>query len=109
MKLEDFERSDAKTTFGLTKNLLLSNQIGFSAQPNSPPPTNCASNDCLNFPPAMLKLRCINQRGGAQRRLEIMISLMFFGMLSGLVGLIAYEVIEEVRGAKHKLHDRYHE
>jgi len=39
---------------------------------------------------------------------------MFFhflsmALLAGLAGLVAYEVVSEVRGAGEGLHDRYHE
>jgi hypothetical protein len=38
-----------------------------------------------------------------------MLSLMVYGMLAGMVGLVVYELAEEIRGAKHRLHDHYHE
>jgi hypothetical protein len=38
-----------------------------------------------------------------------MLSLWVIAILGGMVGLIAYELVEEVRGGKHQLHDRYHE
>jgi|CXWL01.1.fsa_nt_gi hypothetical protein len=38
-----------------------------------------------------------------------MISLMVFAVFGAMVGLVAFELVEEVRGGKHKLQDRYHE
>ena len=38
-----------------------------------------------------------------------MLSLLVFAMLGGMVGLVVYELVEEVRGGKHQLNDRYHE
>jgi hypothetical protein len=34
---------------------------------------------------------------------------MFVIAMGGMVGLIAYELVQEVRGGTHQLHDRYHE
>lgn len=34
---------------------------------------------------------------------------MSIAMLAGLAGLVAYEILAEVRGAGEGLHDRYHE
>jgi hypothetical protein len=31
------------------------------------------------------------------------------GMLCGMVGLIFYELVQEVRGSSEALHDHYHE
>lgn len=38
-----------------------------------------------------------------------MLSLWVIAILGGMVGLILYELIAEVRGGRHQLHDRYHE
>ncbi len=38
-----------------------------------------------------------------------MLSLWVVAILGGMVGLILYELVEEVRGGSHQLHDRYHE
>jgi len=35
--------------------------------------------------------------------------LLSIAMLAGLAGLVAYELVSEVRGAGGGLHDRYHE
>jgi len=35
--------------------------------------------------------------------------LMVMGILSGLAGLVAFEIYQEVRGSSRSLHDRYHE
>jgi len=35
--------------------------------------------------------------------------LMVMGILSGLAGLVAFEIYQEVRGSSTSLHDRYHE
>jgi len=35
--------------------------------------------------------------------------ILGMAMLAGLGGLVAYELISEVRGAKESLNDRYHE
>ncbi len=37
-----------------------------------------------------------------------MFSLLAIGILYGIVALVAYELIDEIRGSKHKLVDRYH-
>lgn len=46
-------------------------------------------------------------RGGAQRRLQVM--LVVTGLLAGIAGLVLYEAICEGIGCSEKLHDRYHE
>jgi hypothetical protein len=38
-----------------------------------------------------------------------MLSLWVIAILGGMVGLVLYELVEEVRGGAHQLHDRYHE
>lgn len=38
-----------------------------------------------------------------------MLSMFVIAILSGMVGLVIYELVEEVRGGQHELHDRYHE
>ncbi len=38
-----------------------------------------------------------------------MFSLMVFGILSGLAGLVAFEIYQEVKGSKRSLTDHYHE
>jgi len=38
-----------------------------------------------------------------------MLSMFVIAILGGMVGLVLYELIEEVRGGTHQLHDRYHE
>ena len=35
--------------------------------------------------------------------------LMVMGILSGLAGLVLFEIVEEVRGSSKSLQDRYHE
>jgi len=39
----------------------------------------------------------------------MLIQLMGIAMLAGLAGLVAFEIVAEVRGAGETLHDRYHE
>jgi len=36
-------------------------------------------------------------------------NMFVFAVLSGLVGLIAYEIFQEVEGSSEPLHDHYHE
>jgi hypothetical protein len=36
-------------------------------------------------------------------------SMFVIAILGGMVGLVLFELIEEVRGGSHQLHDRYHE
>ena len=36
-------------------------------------------------------------------------NIFVFAILSGMVGLIAYEIIQEVGGSSRPLQDRYHE
>jgi hypothetical protein len=38
-----------------------------------------------------------------------MLSMFVIAILGGMVGLVLYELVEEVRGGTHQLHDRYHE
>jgi hypothetical protein len=38
-----------------------------------------------------------------------MFSLFVIAMLGGMVGLVVYELIQEVHGGKTHLHDHYHE
>lgn len=39
----------------------------------------------------------------------MMFDWVALAMLSGLVGLVMYELIQEVRGSSDQLHDHYHE
>ena len=36
-------------------------------------------------------------------------SMFVIAMLGGMVGLVLFELVEEVRGGSDRLHDRYHE
>ena len=47
--------------------------------------------------------------GDAEERLVSMWNIFVFAILSGMVGLIAYEIFQEVEGSSEPLHDRYHE
>lgn len=38
-----------------------------------------------------------------------MLNLLVIAILGGMAGLILYELVDEVRGGSHELHDRYHE
>lgn len=38
-----------------------------------------------------------------------MFTLLAMGIFGGMIALVVYEIIEETRGSKHKLNDRYHE
>ena len=38
-----------------------------------------------------------------------MLSVFVTAILGGIVGLIAFELVEEIRGGTQKLEDRYHE
>lgn len=49
------------------------------------------------------------QGGTPETTLDHMLSLLVIGILSGMAGLVIYELVEEVRGGSHQLHDRYHE
>jgi hypothetical protein len=58
----------------------------------------------------LLKFRCINSREGSLNRGSMtMLSMFVIAILGGMVGLVLYELIEEVRGGTHQLHDHYHE
>jgi hypothetical protein len=57
---------------------------------------------------AMLKLSHHNG-GDAEERLVSMWNIFVFAILSGMVGLIAYEIFEEIGGSSGALHDHYHE
>jgi hypothetical protein len=62
-------------------------------------------------PPGSATLEVSSRDGGdAERRLFYMVfDLMVMGILSGLVGLVAFEIFQEVRGSSKALQDRYHE
>jgi len=38
-----------------------------------------------------------------------MFNMFVFAILSGMVGLIAYEIYQEIGGSSEALHDHYHE
>jgi hypothetical protein len=38
-----------------------------------------------------------------------MLNMFVIAILSGMAGLVVYELIQEVRGSSQQLHDRYHE
>jgi hypothetical protein len=38
-----------------------------------------------------------------------MLTLFTMGIFGGMIALVIYELVEEMRGSKHKLEDRYHE
>jgi hypothetical protein len=38
-----------------------------------------------------------------------MFSMLVVAIMAGMAGLILYELIDEVRGSSHDLHDHYHE
>jgi len=38
-----------------------------------------------------------------------MLSVLVIGIFGGMVGLVIYELVQEVRGGQQQLHDRYHE
>jgi hypothetical protein len=38
-----------------------------------------------------------------------MLNMLVIAILGGMVGLVIYELVEEVRGGSDDLHDRYHE
>jgi len=39
----------------------------------------------------------------------IMWEMFVFATLAGLFGIVLYELIEDVRNQKNRMHDRYHE
>ncbi|RZT11148.1 hypothetical protein SAMN05216319_0373 [Duganella sp. CF402] len=39
----------------------------------------------------------------------MMFTLLTMGMFGGMIALVVYELVQEMRGSKHKLIDRYHE
>lgn len=57
---------------------------------------------------AILKV-CPLHGGNAEERLLTMLNVFVFAILSGMVGLIAYEIFSEISGSSDDLHDRYHE
>ena len=40
---------------------------------------------------------------------KCMFNMFVFAILSGMVGLVAYEIFQEIGGSSEALHDRYHE
>jgi len=49
------------------------------------------------------------KRRSARQRTAMLFHFLSIAMLAGLVGLVTYELVAEVRGAGDGLHDRYHE
>lgn len=47
--------------------------------------------------------------GDAEERFTFMFDWVALAMLSGLVALVVYELVQEVRGSSGALHDHYHE
>jgi|GEM_PF-684760 hypothetical protein len=47
--------------------------------------------------------------GDAEGRFSRMFNMFVFAILSGMVGLIAYEIFQEIGGSSEALHDHYHE
>lgn len=48
--------------------------------------------------------------GDAERRLKQMVfDVMVMAILSGLAGLVAFEIYQEIKGSGKSLQDRYHE
>lgn len=39
----------------------------------------------------------------------MMFTLLTMGMFGGMIALVVYELVQEMRGSKNKLVDRYHE
>ena len=73
---------------------------------------------CRKFSPLPLlqihwRLLCSNcshcNGGDAEEHLLAMWNMFVFAILSGMVGLIAYEIIQEIGGSSEALHDHYHE
>jgi hypothetical protein len=38
-----------------------------------------------------------------------MLDIIVMAILGGMAALIAYEIVDEIRGGSGKLHDRYHD
>ena len=38
-----------------------------------------------------------------------MLAMFVVAIFGGMVGLVVYELVQEIRGSAHQLHDRYHE
>jgi hypothetical protein len=38
-----------------------------------------------------------------------MVEIIAYTSLAGFAGLLLYQIVEEIRGASGRLHDRYHE
>ncbi len=38
-----------------------------------------------------------------------MFGMFLVAILASMVGLVLYELIDEIRGSEHELHDHYHE
>ncbi|MFM2087213.1 MAG: hypothetical protein RLZZ237_2082 [Pseudomonadota bacterium] len=41
--------------------------------------------------------------------MSILLVFLFIAIFAAIIGFIAFELIEEMRGSHHKLIDRYHE
>jgi hypothetical protein len=39
----------------------------------------------------------------------MMFTLLTMGMFGGMIALVVYELVQEMRGSKNRLIDRYHE
>lgn len=57
---------------------------------------------------AMLKVSSLSG-GDAEERLAAMWNMFVFAILSGMVGLVAYEIFQEIGGSSKALRDHYHE
>jgi len=51
----------------------------------------------------------VSTLGRSLEAIRIMLSMLVIAILGGMVALIFYELVQEVRGGSGDLHDRYHE
>ena len=47
--------------------------------------------------------------GGRKTMLITFLVFLFIAIFAAIIGFVAFELIEEMRGSHHKLMDRYHE
>ncbi len=58
----------------------------------------------------LLEFTCTNSRERPPRDgWKIMFTLLTIAIFGGMIAMVIYEIIEETRGSKTKLLDRYHE
>lgn len=97
------------------KNLTLAHRSQYSIYLANlaPAAINYDNDACIYLQCIKHLLRCnghvLEKEKAPDKRIKMLFHLLGIAMLAGLAGLVAYELIAEVRGAGERLQDRYHE